>query len=74
MVKTYAIFSVIISLSLFLGGIFLLALKIPFWSLLLGLPSVQIGIVLIIFTFDRLSAEEVKEELEGAKDSIRKTS
>lgn len=71
MSKTRAILSVIISLSLFLGGIFLLALRIPVWSLLLGLPSVQIGIVLIIFTFDRLSREEVEEELESIKEGRR---
>lgn len=71
MSKTRAILSVIISLSLFLGGIFLLSLRIPVWSLLLGLPSVQIGIVLIIFTFDRLSREEVEEELESIKEDRR---
>ncbi|MFH0864332.1 MAG: hypothetical protein V1858_04580 [Candidatus Gottesmanbacteria bacterium] len=53
----------IISLGLFLGGIILLVIRIPFWSLLLGLPSVQIGIILIIFAFDRLSHEEIKYEL-----------
>lgn len=71
MSKGHAILSVVTSLSLFLGGIFLLTLRIPVWSLLLGLPSVQIGIVLIIFTFDRLSREEIKEELESIKEGRR---
>lgn len=48
-----------------------MTLRIPVWSLLLGLPSVQIGIVLIIFTFDRLSQEEIKEELESIKEGRR---
>lgn len=61
MIKT--IFKVIASLGLFLGGIILLALRIPFWSLFLGLPSIQIGIVFIIFAFDKLSQKEIDEEL-----------
>ena len=71
MSKTRAILSTLVSLALFLGGIMLLALRIPFWSLLLGLPAVQIGIVLIIFTFDRLSQEEIEEELESLKSGRR---
>jgi len=39
---------------LFAGGITLLALRIPGWSLFLGLPAVQVGIVFLIFTFDEL--------------------
>src|SRR3989344_3745193 len=44
----------LLSIVLFLGGAFLLTLKIPFWSLFLCIASVQIGIVLIILTFDSL--------------------
>lgn len=61
MIKT--ILTAAVSLGLFVGGIVLLALRIPFWSLFLGLPSVQIGIVFIIFAFDKLSQEEVEREL-----------
>lgn len=61
MIKT--ILTVFVSLGLFVGGIVLLALRIPFWSLFLGLPSVQIGIVFIIFAFDKLSQEEIEREL-----------
>lgn len=71
MSKTRLILSTATSLILFLGGLFLLALRIPVWSLLLGLPSVQIGIILIIFSFDRLSREEVEEELESLKKGHR---
>lgn len=42
----------LLSITLFLGGGFILSLEIPFWSLVFGLASVQIGIVLIILTFD----------------------
>lgn len=44
----------LLSVTLFLGGGFVLSLQIPFWSLVLGIASVQIGIVLIILTFDSL--------------------
>lgn len=40
------------SLALFIGGIIILSLKIPFWSLVIGLASIQIGIVMLIFVFD----------------------
>jgi hypothetical protein len=43
---------VIVSLGLFVGGIVLLALGIPFWSQLLGIGAVQVGIVLVILTFE----------------------
>lgn len=37
---------------LLVGGVWLLSLRIPGWSLILGLPAVQLGIVLIVFSFD----------------------
>lgn len=43
-----------LAVGLFAGGVILLYLKIPFWSLLLGIGSVQVGIVLMIVTFDFL--------------------
>lgn len=43
---------------LFGGGIILLFLKIPGWSLFLGLPAVQIGIILLIFTFEGLTRKK----------------
>lgn len=68
MSKGQATLSVIVSLTLFIGGIVLLALRIPFWSFILGLPSVQIGIVLMIFSFDRLSRERIERDLENLKE------
>lgn len=44
-----------------------MVLRIPFWSLFLGLPSVQIGIIFIIFTFDELSQKESENELAGVR-------
>ena len=35
-----------------------MALRIPGWSLFLGLPAVQIGIIFIIFTFDEVAREK----------------
>jgi hypothetical protein len=42
-------------LSLFVIGGFVISLKIPFWSLFLGIAAIQIGIVLSVFTFDIIS-------------------
>jgi len=50
--------SLFLSLVLFVGGIVLLALRIPFWSLFLGLPASQIGIVFLIFTFESFSRKK----------------
>jgi hypothetical protein len=59
---TKTIPSIVLSLSLFAGGIFLLALRISGWSLILGLPAVQIGIVFLIFTFDDVARRKVGPE------------
>src|SRR3989304_5891506 len=57
----------LLSIVLFLGGAFLLTLKIPFWSMVLGIASVQIGIVLIILTFDSLIRKRNKPLTEDYK-------
>lgn len=57
-VLTRDVGSLLLSLCLFIGGIFLLALRIPGWSLFLGLPAVQIGIIFAIFSFDRIAQNE----------------
>jgi len=57
----------ILSVVLFLGGAFLLSLQIPFWSMVLGIASVQIGIVLIILTFDSLIRKRNKPLTEDYK-------
>lgn len=51
-----------ISAILFLGGIALLALRIPGWSLFLGLPATQLGIIFLIFTFDEFARKKVGPE------------
>jgi len=66
--KMRVFLSVVVSCILFVGGIALLALRIPFWSLLLGIPAVQIGIVFLIFAFDKLSQEAIKEEFKAYKN------
>ncbi|AKM83142.1 hypothetical protein A2422_03825 [Candidatus Woesebacteria bacterium RIFOXYC1_FULL_31_51] len=42
---------------LFAGGVWLLSLRIPGWSMILGLPAIQIGIIFVIFNFDNSSKE-----------------
>lgn len=58
---------IILSISLFLGGVFLLSAKIPFWSLFLGIAAVQVGIVLIILAFDALIKRKTKPITEDYK-------
>lgn len=42
---------------LFVGGIWILSLRIPFWSLFLGIAATQVGIVLIILSFDNTAKQ-----------------
>lgn len=57
---------------LFIGGIFILVLRIPFWSLVLGIPSIQIGIVFIIFTFDDIGKYTIDKHFEDLKRTVEK--
>jgi len=49
-------------LTLFAGGIIILALRIPGWSLFLGLPATQIGLIFLIFSFDDFARQKVGSE------------
>lgn len=44
--------ALILSLSLFLGGIWILSLDIPGWSLLWGLIIIPIGLTFTVYTLD----------------------
>ncbi|MBI2596000.1 hypothetical protein HYW46_04685 [Candidatus Daviesbacteria bacterium] len=44
----------LVAMTLFIGGIILLLAKLPFWSYYFGIPSVQIGIIFLILSFERL--------------------
>ncbi len=46
---------VILSLSLFFGGIVILLSHIPGWSLFFGLIITPLGVVLMIFTIDEVA-------------------
>lgn len=52
---TYDLPSIFLSLALFLGGIWLLSLRIPGWSLLLGLIITPVGFALTIYTLDDIA-------------------
>ena len=56
-----------LSLSLFFGGGYILSLKIPFWSMFLGIAAIQIGIVLIILTFEVFTKRRTKAITEDYK-------
>lgn len=57
----------VLSLTLFLGGGFILYLKIPFWGLFLGIASVQAGIVFSIYTFEAFTKRISKKITEDYK-------
>ncbi|MBU3956753.1 hypothetical protein KKI19_00530 [Patescibacteria group bacterium] len=51
--------SIFLSLALFLGGIWLLSLRIPGWSLFFGLIITPLGIVFTIYTLDDIARNVV---------------
>lgn len=61
----------ITALALFLGGIALLLFSGGFWGYLLGIPAVQIGIIFIIFTFEKLSREASDDDIERQKEELK---
>jgi hypothetical protein len=50
---------IFLSLALFLGGIWLLALRIPGWSLFFGLMITPMGAAFTIFTLDKVSRNRI---------------
>jgi hypothetical protein len=52
----------IIAITLFIGGIILLLSPMKFWSLFLGIPSTQAGIVLLIMAFEKLTKDSLGED------------
>ena len=56
------ILQIIISLSLLGGGIVILALRIPGWSLLMGLPPILLGVIFLIFTIDAVARKNLGQE------------
>lgn len=64
MVAERLLLTTLLAITLFVGGIVLLISKIPFWSLYFGLPSVQIGIILMILAFEKTSKEKFGHELD----------
>lgn len=51
--------SVILSLSLFLGGVWLLSLRIPGWSLFFGLIIIPTGFAFVIYSLDSVAKNTV---------------
>lgn len=60
------------ALTLFIGGLILLLFAGGFWGYFLGIPAVQIGIVFIIFTFEKLSREAIDDDIERQKEELKK--
>jgi energy-converting hydrogenase Eha subunit C len=53
----------LISIILFVGGIIILLSQIPFWSIFLGITATQIGIVFLIFSYEKLSNDSALESV-----------
>lgn len=60
------------ALTLFIGGIVILLFFGGFWGYLLGIPAVQIGIIFIIFTFEKLSSESMDDDIARQKEEFKK--
>lgn len=58
----------LISLGLFLGGIVLLISHVSFWSYFFGIPLIQVGIIFLISTFEKLSQNVTKREIEKIEE------
>ncbi|MCL4382409.1 MAG: hypothetical protein M1575_03050 [Patescibacteria group bacterium] len=56
------ILQTIICLSILAGGVIILILRISVWSLVLGLPMVQIGVFFLILSFDELARKKFGKE------------
>lgn len=57
--------SIFLSLALLLGGIWILALRIPGWSLFWGLILTPMGAAFTIFTLDKVSRNRITPPLFG---------
>lgn len=55
----HSLFLLVLSLSLFSGGILLLFLKSDAWCILLGLTSTQLGIACLIISLDSIIREKI---------------
>lgn len=64
---TKLILTIIVAIVLFIGGLILFLSKNSIWSLFLGIPAIQIGIVFLIFAFDKLSTDDVDEDSQSPK-------
>lgn len=57
------IFRGLIPIILLAGGLVLLALKIPGWSLLLGMPLTILGTVFLIYSYDEVVSKKFGDQI-----------
>ncbi len=48
-----------IGIALFFGGLWTLSLDLPGWKLIIGLPAAQLGIVVLMFAFDKTTKKHL---------------
>lgn len=54
---------VFVSVCLLISGIVILALRIPGWGIILGLPLVIFGSVFIIYTYDEVLSRQIVKHI-----------
>ena len=63
MEKFRAILSLILSLTIFIGGIFLTVSQVKIWNILIGVPATIIGVAFIVISFDNLNQLSLEDDL-----------
>lgn len=51
---------VIVAVGLLVGGLILLAMRLPGWSIIFGLPMIIFGSVFIIYTYDEVLSRKLE--------------
>lgn len=51
---------VTVAMGLLIGGLVLLALRLPGWSIIFGLPMIIFGSVFIIYTYDEVLSRKLE--------------
>ena len=58
------IFRGVIPIVFFVGGVFLFITRVSPWGVILGLPTIVIGMVMMIYTYDEVISKKVVETSE----------
>ncbi|MEK7165658.1 MAG: hypothetical protein AAB874_02525 [Patescibacteria group bacterium] len=62
---------IVVSLGLLFGGVAILQTRIPFWSLVYGIPAIFLGIVMSVISFNEVSKSRIARSTEYHEISCR---